>query len=294
MTYSPSIVSAALLTILAASPAISGEAATALVFTFDEGTGTTLANTGDLGAGSNGTVTGAQFSLDSAFDSGFSLHFDGETDYVAVPDSFDYGDKLTIDLWLKPSALDGQRAIYDDYGNPGVFLGISGGKLQWNISTGTHPAQGVGLLEGEICSNLWQHVAGTYDGSTLRAWVNGVEIGSVATSGAIIDNAGNATHIGADSGTPSLLEYSGKMDGFRLFLDNVPPPGPLWICGELSDDCAITSSDALIALRMAVGQIPDRGAADVDGSSVVTASDALAILRTAVGTIVQSNACNNA
>src|SRR5688572_20336124 len=121
MTYTPTILSAALLSIaFAASPAVSGPISPALQFHFDEGSGNLLFNSGYFGSGSNGTVVGAGFSSDSAFGTGFSLSFDGDTDYVEIPDSFEYADALTVEMWIKPNAVGGQRALYDDYGNPGV------------------------------------------------------------------------------------------------------------------------------------------------------------------------------
>lgn len=62
-------------------------------------------------------------------------------------------------------------------------------------------------------------------------------------------------------------------------------------CGELNGDCRITTTDALSALRMAVGQTLPNLRADMDGNGSVTASDALAILRLAVGTGAPSVKC---
>jgi hypothetical protein len=140
-------------------------------------------------------------------------------------------------------------------------------------------------------------VAGTYDGAMLRAYVSGVEVGSAATSGIIIDNGSNATHIGADSATPDVLEFAGRMDDVRLFPIALLPEemgdgAPLLVCGELTGDCNITATDALAALRMAVGLLDDDFSADVNGSGTITATDSLAVLRIAVGTDIQTNACN--
>jgi hypothetical protein len=279
------------------SPAAAGPIAPLLDFDFDKGSGEVALNSGSLGASSNGAISGAVLSEDSAASGGLSLQLDGDTDYVEIPDTFDYPAAITLEAWIKPARLVGQQAIYDDYGNPGVFLALFEKQLQWNISTSSHPGLGVGIFAGQICEGLWQHVAGTYDGATLRAYINGIEIGSVGTTGAIADNAGNATHIGADSATPNVLEYAGRLDDLRLFGDSLAPEAlgkgaPMFICGELTGDCRISTTDALRSLRMAVALIPEEGAADVDASSDVKASDSLEILRIAVGSRIQSNACN--
>src|SRR5690348_1961719 len=53
-------------------------------------------------------------------------------------------------------------------------------------------------------------------------------------------------------------------------------------CGELNGDCEVTSTDALLALRMGVGQLEAVGVADLNHSGGVTAGDALEVLRIAV------------
>ena len=268
-----------------------------LAFDFDEGSGTVAANSGTLGPGSDATVSGATFSADSAAASGFSLSFDGDIDFVEVDDTFDYGDKVTLEMWIKPERVTGQQALYDDYGNPGVFMALFDEELEWGISTTTHPGLGVAIFDGVVCEGLWQHVAGTYDGAMLRAYVSGVEVGTAASSGSIIDNANNATHIGADSATPNELEFQGRIDDVHLFLTALTPQklgdgAPLHVCGELTGDCTIGTNDALAALQMAVELRDADGAADVDDSSTITAGDALAILRVAVDIDEQTNDCN--
>lgn len=66
----------------------------------------------------------------------------------------------------------------------------------------------------------------------------------------------------------------------------------MMFCGELNGDCKVTSTDALVALRIGVGQLPTRPEADVDTSGAVTSSDALRILRMGVGNLPASNSCS--
>jgi hypothetical protein len=63
---------------------------------------------------------------------------------------------------------------------------------------------------------------------------------------------------------------SGYLYAFR------DPPLPE---GDLNHDWAVTTADALIALRMAVGAVPAADAADLSGDGVVTSLDALMILQ---------------
>ncbi|HET9061750.1 MAG TPA: LamG-like jellyroll fold domain-containing protein [Candidatus Binatia bacterium] len=295
MTNSTWLSATALVLAIASSPAMAQTPI--LELAFDEGSGTTAVNSGSLGASADGVISSATYSASTPFGTGFALSFDGDTDFVDIADAYDYGSTLTLEAWIKPDAVDGQRVIYDDYGSPGVLVAISSGVLQFNLSTAAHPGLGTGIFAGSICPGLWQHIAGTYDGAIMRAYVNGIEVGTVETSGDIIDNGAFAARIGAESEIPSVLEFAGRMDDFRVFLDALAPEAlaggsSLLLCGELTGDCAITASDALAALLMAVGLGAPDPAADVNNSATVTASDALQILRIAVGTDEHTNVCN--
>jgi hypothetical protein len=60
------------------------------------------------------------------------------------------------------------------------------------------------------------------------------------------------------------------------------------LCGDANGDEAITATDALVALRTAVGSTQcDLCLCDVNSSGTITATDALAILRRAVGQAIE-------
>jgi len=63
-------------------------------------------------------------------------------------------------------------------------------------------------------------------------------------------------------------------------------------CGELSGDCNVTATDALIGLNMSVGLTSARPEGDMDASGSVTVQDALRILRQGVGIDPPTTACN--
>lgn len=63
-------------------------------------------------------------------------------------------------------------------------------------------------------------------------------------------------------------------------------------CGDLSGDCAVTATDALLALNMSVGLVGPRPEGDMDANGSVTGQDALRILRQGVGIDPPTTACN--
>ena len=225
-------------------------AATAAIleYRFEEGSGTTVCNSGSF-AGANGTLqdgivvgAGPIFSADTppGVESSRSLEFDGINDFVRIPDQFDYTvdgtpsgtplNQLTVEAWIKPDTLFTQfpqKVIWDDFGNPGVALIIlEDGRVEWIISTATDPGLGIRLAAGKVVfdPDQWQHVAGIYDGTQLRIFINGQDTcASVATSGGIQDNS--TVHppnlapigIGADNVSIGFLGFDGRIDELRVF-----------------------------------------------------------------------------
>ena len=62
--------------------------------------------------------------------------------------------------------------------------------------------------------NAWTHLAATYDGATLRLYVNGAQVGSKAVSGAIATSTG-PLRIGGDSIWGEY--FSGLLDDVRVY-----------------------------------------------------------------------------
>jgi len=68
-----------------------------------------------------------------------------------------------------------------------------------------------------------------------------------------------------------------------LFIILVPISSAQIINGDINNDGGVTSVDALIALKMAVGKINEDPAADMDGDGRVTSLDAYKILLLSLG-----------
>ncbi len=213
-----------------------------LQYLFEDGFGTRVANSGTVKGAtgtfldSTGKPTGSQFSQDTplGIDSRYSLHLDGEDDVVSIPDDFDYTingmrgstplSQLTIEAWIKPTVVgDGiLSGIWDDYGVPGVFLGLRDNLVQFLISTSKDPGEGVSNYSGRIAAGVWQHIAAVYDGTQVKLYVDGQDTGvSVPTSGPIQDNSSvhpndASITIGADREN-MRYNYAGLIDDLRVF-----------------------------------------------------------------------------
>ncbi len=166
------------------------------------------------GNGNDGVLSGPTRTSAGKF--GSALSFDGINDWVTVDDhaTLDLTSGMTLEAWVKPSALSGWRtalikeaasglayALYahDSSPRPAAYIRI-GGDL-------TTPGSAA------LPTNAWTHLASTYDGTRLRLFVNGVET-STAVSGSIEQSA-RPLRIG---GNALWGEYfSGLIDEVRVY-----------------------------------------------------------------------------
>jgi len=119
---------------------------------------------------------------------GSALDLDGTDDIVRVPydASFDMTAAVTAEAWVMPTSADG--GVVGVWGAGGLddkfLLYFDGGKPRARIVRdgiqGTTNAIGAVLAPG-----AWYHLAMTYDGVTLRLYVNAGEVASTAGAGTL-------------------------------------------------------------------------------------------------------------
>lgn len=108
------------------------------------------------------------------------------------------GTALTVEGWVNLNGLTQPTAFgriiansFSDFDSKGFELYHNGTSGQFWIGNGTTNA---GVIGGTVPATGWTHLAGTYDGSTIKLYVNGVLAGSTSFSGSV--PAGSATGIG--------------------------------------------------------------------------------------------------
>ncbi len=161
--------------------------------------------------------------LDKEF--GTALSFDGIDDYVAVPDSIILEPaNVTAEAWVKRLGSPGtyKYILSKHYGSSwnsyGLYTGTTGG-LKFYIGTvsGFYPSPdpGAGIWDGS-----WHHIAGTFDGSYVRLYVDGIEVGTGTgvPLGTTIAYNGAGLNIGGP-GDPWLgvsYHFGGGIDEVRI------------------------------------------------------------------------------
>jgi hypothetical protein len=183
-------------------------------YSFNEGTGTTVADAS--GNGNTGTISGATWTTAGKY--GGALVFNGTNARVTIPDSasLHLTTGMTLEAWVNPSVVTGlwRDVIYK--GNDNYFLEATNGH------SGSAPAAGVSfgsthvITYGSVAltANTWTHLAVTYDGATLRLYVNGVQASSLAQTGTILTSS-NPLSIGGDTFYGQY--FQGMIDEVRVY-----------------------------------------------------------------------------
>lgn len=183
-------------------------------------------NEDDIVGGNNGTLEGG-----AAFVSpgkvGDAFTFTGRTgaDYVRVPnDPSLEPTTVTVDAWVRAGSPGNNSYIVtkgvDTCRAASYALYTSGGGLTFYVFDGgdvvRSPNAGTGIWD-----NQWHHVAGTFDGSSVRLYVDGAEVGS-GTPTSISIGYNLPTHndliIGGVLSTCSVpLAFQGDIDEVEIF-----------------------------------------------------------------------------
>ncbi|MDI6788558.1 MAG: kelch repeat-containing protein, partial [Planctomycetota bacterium] len=171
---------------------------------FDETSGTTAADSS--GKGNNGTL------CNGPVWSGGNLNFDGVDDYVAIPNTVMNPPKITVSSWLMPNVYT-DTIRYIDKGNPdsnGWSVGIYSYKAYFTayINGIRYDVYGTTVLQ----TDQWYFISTTYDGSTMKVYLNGNLEGSSGITGTMPSNSYNLQIGGAP-----YYRYKGLIDDVKLY-----------------------------------------------------------------------------
>ena len=147
-------------------------------------------NANDIYGTNNGTLQGSATYASGKVGQAFS--FNGPGQYVQVPHNANQntGAQITVDAWIRPTNLIATN-------NASIINKRTGGNVEGYTFELTHSSSGLyfEMTTGDgifavtannvLSTNVWQHVAATYDGSSMKIYVNGSQVASNAASGTI-------------------------------------------------------------------------------------------------------------
>ncbi|HEY7705952.1 MAG TPA: LamG-like jellyroll fold domain-containing protein [Gaiellaceae bacterium] len=196
---------------LSASAALPGLAG---AYGLSEGTGTVA--TDSSGTANNGVIAGPVWTSSGKY--GSALTFDGSNDWVTIADapSLDLTTGLTLEAWVRPTTSSGWRTVMlKEHGKTlayALYSSAGGSPMGIVLTSGTQRK-----LSGPsaLPSNTWSHLALTYDGTTMRLYVDGVQRATKAQTGAMPASTGPLRLGGNNVWKSEFL--SGGLDEVRVY-----------------------------------------------------------------------------
>ncbi|HWF51159.1 MAG TPA: LamG-like jellyroll fold domain-containing protein [Solirubrobacteraceae bacterium] len=217
------LVVAMLFTMGLASASASADSSVVGLWHFDEGAADFTADSSGLG--NNGTLIGGVNWTTGV--TGSALTFDGTTGEVNVPASPALAPaNITVQAWVKRPGSPGTfRYVIDKgyngcvAGSYGLYTGPTGG-LFFYVSTPGDPTYVLSpdATSNAVWDNQWHLVTGTYDGTALRIYVDGQQVGSGTSLNTPISYGlpNNDLYFGSYLGCAGL-DYPGMMDNAEIW-----------------------------------------------------------------------------
>jgi Concanavalin A-like lectin/glucanases superfamily len=164
------------------------------------GTSSPVANVTDVSG--NGKYGFAYGNAAFTFPTTMGANFDGLSSYIALPYAMT-SSSLTVMAWIQAAnfATGNPRVVansHTDEDNNGFQLLIKNGGGSGFFDVGNGSANGTASWTQQLNTGEWYHYAGVYNGSTVVAYINGVEVGSGTFAGGALSNSGYDIDIGND------------------------------------------------------------------------------------------------
>jgi hypothetical protein len=183
----------------------------------DEGGGSVVVDSSGLG--NHGAIQGAPTWVAGV--RCLALDLNGTTDHALVPDNstLDISAAITLAAWIRPEAggteyilKKANIGVTDGYEISLSTLGVPFVRFNQQTSGNLYRINGVTPYPTD--GTTWMHVAATYDGATMRLYVDGVEDSSEAATFAI---ATNDLPLAIGSQSDGMRLFNGAIDDARLY-----------------------------------------------------------------------------
>jgi mannosyl-glycoprotein endo-beta-N-acetylglucosaminidase len=155
---------------------------------------------------------------------GFALLFDGTDDLLNCGNGSSLqitGNKISLEAWInvnefKSQPFAGSVIIKDQGSNSSGYMIRCGGNGIINFNIGNGSWHEINTPANSVQLNSWHHVAATYDGTSMKIYVDG-ELSAQNNITITIGNANNSNLlIGESPGFPGRV-FNGKIDEVRIW-----------------------------------------------------------------------------
>lgn len=187
----------------------------------NEPSGSFADSKGAIAGTANGTITRNVTGVLSPADTNGAADLDGTSGYITFGDNYDFAGVLPftalgwVNLDTLPAAASQEAIIGKESATGGWWVYVidtSGLRVRRTDSGGAFDQlNDVGL----VSTGTWHQVGMTYDGSTIRAYVDGAEVGNVASTRSLAGNANNLALGRQANGTAGWID--GKVDEWGIW-----------------------------------------------------------------------------
>lgn len=168
------------------------------------------------GNNNNGIVSDTTFAASSTSGMvGKAFNSLDDNDRIAVPDSatLNPNTAITVSAWVRSRKESRQRLVTKWGGTDNGYMlwieGSSGPRFEINTAAGNRISFGGTTIAND---DVWHHLVGVYDGSTVSIYLDGVLDGSAGHSGLLVDDDADLYLSGGSGGT-----YIGGIDDVRIY-----------------------------------------------------------------------------
>jgi hypothetical protein len=199
-------------------------AAPVALYTFSEGGGLTVDDSSGDGSPANGTISGGVTRV--AGPNGTSaLSFDGSTGSVSIPASakLNIAGEITVSAWINTTSVASQSDIiaqsFDGINTPFYLALDNADTVEFGtVRTGTSSVSAVGTTAAPLTDGQWHFIAGVFDGSEFKVYVDGVLVGSAPDSyGVTIGNEPTTIGSGMNTSGGPTEYFPGSIADVSIF-----------------------------------------------------------------------------
>ncbi|MBN1900297.1 choice-of-anchor D domain-containing protein, partial [Candidatus Sumerlaeota bacterium] len=157
----------------------------------------------------------------------YALDFDGDEDYVNCGNgpSLSPSSQLTVEAWINADQWEDDhwegvivdKHAYTTQSTGYVLRAADNGRVSFNIGLGDQGWFNA-LTDSLMNTGQWYHIAGTYDGSYLRIYINGILQKSAQNTTGYSYSPNNTYSVTIGDGTQyNYREFDGKIDDVRIW-----------------------------------------------------------------------------
>ena len=193
------------------------------------------------GNGNNAANGNANWSSSEGYDGKGAFKFNGINTNITIKNSASLNSSvnISVSVWVKGTAQGNFKYIVSknansDHSSYNLYTGNAGGIIfvvGWGTSAGQYTLSADG---GNIWNNNWRYIVGTYDGSNIKLYIDGVQSGvNVAETRKINYTTANL-YVGSFDGS-SGFNFNGTIDDVRIYNYSLSPQQILSLYNNRTD-----------------------------------------------------------